>query len=238
MLVKHNVSLDCLRELILFPDNGLWFLPVLFCIQMTYWLVMFVVRKFYPRERSLVLETVGSVLAIGVIFIFNKHNGVCSNIYFSYNLYAMFFIGSLVAAHLEKWLMHDVALLASVVTFSLLVPYFHMWGNNPSALIMTISISASVIMLHLSKAMESHVQKENRLVQFGMCSMTIYAAHFYLVQVAHGIKLDVTSLSFLPTFAILMLVAFVICHVCVAFGQIVGNNKILNMLLLGAKYRN
>lgn len=237
MLVLHKMSWTSLMDLIMFPDNGLWFLVVLFCIQMAYLASMSVVKKIYPQERSLVCETIVSAVVVGIVFVLNKYNTACSGLYTNYNLYAMFFAGSLVATHYEKWLLHDTVLLVSVVGFIWLVPHFHMWGKNSSLLILAISVFASIVMLHLSKAVEKQVSDGNQLITFGKSSMTIYAVHFYLVQVMNGVKLDVSHYSFLPTFVILLLLAFVVCRVCVAFGQIVSSNKILNTLLLGAKYR-
>lgn len=216
------------------PDNGLWFLIVLFCIQIWYLASQYVCSKFLYSKRY-VIEFVVGVIFVAMILVLNKINNVCSGLYTSPIYYIMFYSGSYVAKYLTSIIKNDIVLLLSIVGFIVLVPKFHMWQHNSSFLILSISLFASIVVLRVGMAMENAEAKSKRLLTFGKSSLAIYVIHFYLVKILNVVRIDASDMALLPLFVTLGIVACFIGCICVQISRVISQNSLLNFLVLGRK---
>ena len=218
------------------PDNGLWFLIVLFCIQLWYLILQLVCSKIQYRKRYIVEGTVG-ILFIVCIFPLNKVNQICSGLYTNYIYYIMFFSGSYVAKYLTLFMKSDIVVGISLLGFIVFVPKFHMWQTNSSLLILAISLFASIVLLRIGMALENSEHKNNRLLEYGKTSLAIYIIHFYLVKILNGITIDTSDVALMPLLVILFGIACFISFVCVSLSNVISQNSLLNFLVLGRKLK-
>lgn len=236
MLLYKNYSVSNAIELFRNPDNGLWFLIVLFFVQLWYFLQQYVVWSLCRfKENRWLIEGIVGVLFLSVIFVLNKYNDVCSGLYTNANYYMMFFTGSYVAKYMTKIVKNDIALFMSLFGFFILAPKFHMWQNNSSLLILSVSIFASIVVIRIGAVLESIEFKCDMLLTFGKSSLAVYALHFYLVKVLSVVKLDTNCISMIPLFVFLSIIAYFVCLICVQISNIIGHVRLLNLLVLGRK---
>lgn len=235
MLFYKHYSVDYAIELFRNPDNGLWFLIVLFVIQLWYLLLEYAFYKIHSKKNSWIIEGVLGIVFITLLYLLNKNNTICSGLYTNVNFYIMFFVASYIAKYFSVITKNDIVLLLSMVGFVVLVPQFHMWQRNSTVLILSISFFASMIILRLSMALENLDVKSYHLLNFGKTSLAIYALHFYLVKVFDGIKLDTSDIAMVPLFVLLALISSFICLICVNLSNVFSKIRLLNLLLLGRK---
>lgn len=235
MLVYKHYSIGYAINLFQNPDNGLWFLIVLFFIQVWYLAQQYITSRISYKKNSWLIEGITGCLFLSMIYVLNKCNNICSGLYTNYNLYIMFFAGSFFAKHLMSVLKNDMILLLSIMGFVVLVPKFHMWQTNSSLVILAVSLFASFVIIRISMALESMNLKCNKLLAFGKSSLAIYAFHFFFIKILVGTKVDVSDISLMPLFVILTLIGIFICNVCVKISDVISQIHLLNRLLLGRK---
>lgn len=236
MLLYKHYSMEYILNLFRNPDNGLWFLIVLFCIQLWYLVLQIVSSKIQYGKRYIVEGFVG-VVFIAMIIVFNKVNHEFSGLYTSPIFYVMFFAGSYAAKFLEPFVKSDIVLFLSIIGFIVLVPKFHMWQNNPSVLSLSISLFASIIILRIAMALEKGDVKSDKLLVFGKSSLVIYIFHFYLIKILNDIKIDTSDVSVLPLFVALGVIAFFVSDICVRISNVISQNRLFNFLILGRKVK-
>lgn len=236
MLLYKHYSMEYIVNLFRNPDNGLWFLIVLFCIQLWYLVLQLVCSKIQYRKRYIVEGAVGIVFIV-CIFALNKVNQICSGLYTNYIYYIMFFSGSYVAKYLTLLMKSDIVMVIFILGFIVFVPKFHMWQTNSSLLILAISLFASIVTLRIGMALENREHKNNRLLEYGKTSLAIYIIHFYLVKILNGITIDTSDVSLMPLLVILFGIACFICFVCVSLSNVISQNRLLNFLVLGRKLK-
>lgn len=218
------------------PDNGLWFLIVLFCIQLWYLALEYLCSKFQCKKRYLTEGVVG-VVFIAMIIALNKVNHEFSGLYTSPIFYVMFFAGSYVAKFLLAFIKSDIVLFMFIIGVIVLVPKFHMWQNNSSLLSLSISLFASIIILRIAMALEKGEVKPDKLLVFGKSSLVIYIFHFYLIKILNDIKIDTSDVSVLPLFVALGVIAFFVSDICVRISNVISQNRLFNFLILGRKVK-
>lgn len=233
LLYKH-LSIKFVVDLLQNPDNGLWFLIVLFCIQVWFLAMQYVCSKFHFSKRYMIEGAVGMIF-IAMIFVLNKVNHMCSGLYTHYIYYILFFLGNYSAKYLMALLKNDIVLLLSIIGFMVLVPKFHMWQHNSCFLILAISLFASIVVLRVGMAMENAEAKPKRLLAFGKSSLAIYVIHFYLVKILNVVRIDASDMAILPLFVTLGIVACFIGCICVQISHVISQNSLLNFLVLGRK---
>ena len=233
LLYKHY-SMEYVINLFRNPDNGLWFLIVLFCIQIWYLASQYVCSKFLYSKRYVIEFVVGAIF-VAMILVLNKINNVCSGLYTSPIYYIMFYSGSYVAKYLTSIIKNDIVLLLSIVGFIVLAPKFHMWQNNSSLLILSTSIFASIAVLRIGMAIENEEVKSERLLAFGQSSLAIYIIHFYLVKIFNVIRFDTSDIAMFPLFVALGIIAYFVSYICVKISHVVTQNSLLNFLVLGRR---
>ena len=194
MLLYKHYSMEYILNLFRNPDNGLWFLIVLFCIQLWYLALEYVCSKLKCNKRYLIEGFVG-VVFIAMIIVLNKVNHEFSGLYTSPIFYVMFFAGSYAAKFLEPFVKSDIVLFLSMIGFIVLVPKFHMWQYNSSLLSLSLSLFASIIILRIAMALEKGDVKSDKLLIFGKSSLVIYIFHFYLIKILIDIKIDTSDVS-------------------------------------------
>ena len=235
MLLYKHYSMEYILNLFRNPDNGLWFLIVLFCIQLWYLALEYVCSKLKYNKRYLIEGFVG-VVFIAMIIVLNKVNEF-SGLYTSPIFYVMFFAGSYAAKFLEPFVKSDIVLFLSMIGFIVLVPKFHMWQNNSSLLSLSISLFASIIILRIAMALEKGDVKPDKLLVFGKTSLVIYIFHFYLIKILNDIKIDTSDVSVLPLFVALGVIAFFVSDICVRISNVISQNRLFNFLVLGRKIK-
>lgn len=233
LLYKH-LSIKFVVDLFRNPDNGLWFLIVLFCIQVWFLAMQYVCSKFHFSKRYMIEGAVGMIF-ITMIFVLNKVNHMCSGLYTNHIYYILFFLGSCSAKYLMSLLKNDIVLLLSIIGFIVFVPKFHMWQHNSSFLILSISLYASIVVLRVGMAMENAEAKSKRLLTFGKSSLAIYVIHFYFVKILNVVRIDSSDMALLPLFVTLGIVACFIGCICVQISRVISQNCLLNFLVLGRK---
>lgn len=236
MLLYKHISMEYILNLFRNPDNGLWFLIVLFCIQLWYLALEYVCSKLKCNKRYLIEGFVG-VVFIAMIIVLNKINHEFSGLYTSPIFYVMFFAGSYAAKFLEPFVKSDIVLLLSMIGFIVLVPKFHMWQCNSSLLSLSISLFASIIILRIAMALEKGDVKSDKLLLFGKSSLVIYIFHFYLIKILIDIKIDTSDVSVLPLFVALGVIAFFVSDICVRISNVISQNRLFNFLVLGRKIK-
>lgn len=236
MLLYKYFSIEYAVNLFRNPDNGLWFLIVLFCIQLWYLALEYVCSKLKFNKRYLIEGFVG-VVFIAMILALNKVNHEFSGLYTSPIFFVMFFAGSYVAKFLTAFIKSDIVLFLSIIGFVVLVPKFHMWQNNSSFLSLSISLFASIIILRIAMALEKGDVKSDKLLEFGKSSLVIYIFHFYLIKILNDIKIDTSDVSVLPLFVALGVIAFFVSDICVRISNVISQNRLFNFLILGRKVK-
>lgn len=235
--LSHNkINVETIVNLFLYPDNGPWFLIVMFSIQIWYIFLITFSRKIPIIKAGFISDVVAFAMFIVPIFVLSRMNTLCSNLYISPVYYTMFFAGHYTARYFQKLMSNEYITVLALMLFLILFPNFHMWENNSMLLILSISICATVLVLRISFAMEKMVSPMiNRLASFGQASLVIYVTHYFFIKVISIEPFLLEGIHPIPLLLILMIFAILVSQVCVYISELVSYMSILNIILYGRK---
>lgn len=237
-LSDNELNIETIAGLFLCPDNGPWFLIVMFCVQIWYIFLIAFARKLSFFRANIISDMVAFALFIVAIFVLNRTSLLYSNLYSNPIYYAMFFVGHYIARYIQKLMNSEYVVVLALVSFLILFPNFHMWEKNSMLLILSISISAAVLVLKISSAMEKMTSAlVNRLVSFGQVSLVIYVTHYFFVKIVSIEPLSLDIIHPIPLLLILMIVAILVSQVCVYIGELISQISILNLIFYGRKLK-
>lgn len=147
-----------------------------------------------------------------------------------------FFLGYSFNRYLVRQLYKKWIVLASTLVFVALVRYYT-FGNDPYKLQMLCGIFASIIVLHIARAIDQLKSLEmckERLILYGKNSLVIYLTHFPVIMLLQNeVRLDTDAIAGIPLFIIVAVVSVPVCAICTFWGRLVSENSLFDKLLYG-----
>lgn len=234
------------KELALQPDTGAWFLISLFCIQV-YFLLFCLFANTLKCKTQMNAEVISLAVILGVLLLGHKTlNMCCPNLggvgfYMSERYVFFFFLGYSFNRYLVRQLYKKWIMLVSALVFVALVRYYT-FGNDPYKLQMFCGIFASIIVLHIARAIDQQKSLETckeKLVLYGKNSLVIYLTHFPVIMLLQNeVRLDTDAIAGIPLFIIVAVVSVPVCAICTFWGRLVSENSLFDKLLYGRNNKN
>ncbi len=226
-----NVFVEQFRVFVGIGGSGIWFLPVLFGLNLMYvlhWTLQSVL-KIDGLWKS--LFAAGIVEGIVLLFYMVMHYPYLLNM-LSYFL--PFWFGVMVKKYdvIRRLIDKEVILLLAIVGYFFVFPYFDFYNTSPFTQIKRIILSLFAIII-LWKLIEK-IEYENRVCRFvilcGKYSLAIYLIHTYL----NEWSMILGETDNVLTGCILSILGSVsICIVCIAISKILECSNWLNMFMFG-----
>lgn len=152
-----------------------------------------------------------------------------------------FFLGYSFNRYLVRQLYKKWIMLVSALVFVALVRYYT-FGNDPYKLQMLCGIFASIIVLHIARAINQLKSLETckeKLVLYGKNSLVIYLTHFPIIMLLQNeVRLDTDAIAGIPLFIIVAVVSVPVCAICTFWGRLVSENSLFDKLLYGRNNKN
>lgn len=228
-------------KLLLYPDNGAWFLISLCSIHAIYIFATWTTTKikgFYDKHR----EWTKLLIFVSLPFCWKILTSYAVPQY-SYGIYlylplehaVMFYIGYLLK-HNEKYVFNPNIFVIACLIFILLIPQYK-FNHTPGWYRIITSIPATIILLNFSIFIESESKgKRSTTHQYistlGKNSIMVYLLHFLIVHFTLK-TIDVSHIPTIPLFLTLFFVSIPIAYICVISGKIISRNIILARFLFG-----
>ena len=235
------------KELALQPDTGAWFLISLFCIQV-YFLLFCLFANTLKCKTQMNAEAISLAVVLGVLLLGHKTLNVCCpnlrggvSFYMPERYVFFFFLGYSFNRYLVRQLYKKWIMLVSALVFVALVRYYT-FGNDPYKLQMLCGIFASIIVLHIARAIDQLKSLETckeKLVLYGKNSLVIYLTHFPIIMLLRNeVRLDTDAIAGIPLFIIVAVVSVPVCAICTFWGRLVSENSLFDKLLYGRNNKN
>lgn len=226
-------NLDDVFNALLHP--GLWFLQMLFQIQVLFGL--FCLLNHYFNKKSLIyIDVIIAILVFiipvnGYLFINESH-------FMSLVLYMFFFFtGSFTSKchYLEKIIMKERVYTLSLVLFLLLTAHWSINGNKIDDLLkVIISILVFIVLKHLTQEVRWIKIIDSQFQLLGKESLAIYVMQFYLT-----IKIpffnEMIGSNLFVQFILIAVVSFPVAYIGILTHLIFEKSTILNFLLYGKR---
>ena len=227
-------------KLLVQPDTGAWFIITLFCIQTYFVIFCLLANRLHLRNRTW-SDGVATIVVMALLafcskclnsFVPNISGGV--NFYMPKEYMLFFFMGYWICRYLKDAVYSNWVLLVSLLSFAVLVRYY-VFGNDPHKLQVLCGMFASVIVLHLAKAIEKTGSYYKRvLIRYGKSTLIIYLTHFPIIMLLQdGLRCNTDSVAGIPLFLIVSAISVPVCAICTCWGNVISANYIFNFLLYG-----
>jgi fucose 4-O-acetylase-like acetyltransferase len=228
----ENIVSFVLRVL-LFPDNGLWYLWVLFWMQSVLFLSNYLSRKYTEF-----LLGVFCLLILIIVYIFKIDNIFAIKTFAS--LFSYFILGYIASNYknssnviFKRWYV--------ALPFFLFLAYF--WKRNDvlnfdsyvvssKLLIFFYKNSVAIIAIIVFMGLFNHIKKySNYVLYLGKNSIAVYAMNFYCLLALRPLISFISDSYFYYFYALLFSVIIVLT--CLFFGNILKKNKFSALFFLG-----
>lgn len=209
------------------PDEGLWFLIVLFCIQIYYYIACLIGNLLKRFNMKFSGDIIGMFFVLSVLTIVTRYIGTSQYISLQYTL--MFFVGCFIL----KFRILDNAFINAILLliFAIIVPYYD-FISSPTIFRIFTGIFASLPIIHICKVTAESSGRVSPFLNFGRHSLEIYATHYCIILgFKQGIRIE--SLSPIALCLLLFILSCVLCYLITQFSSILCKNKYLALFLYG-----
>lgn len=222
-----KIAIDLLR----YPDTGLWFLIVLFCIQI-YFFAACLIGNILKRIHIKMGDIIGMLVVLSVLAIVTKYLGTSQYLSLQYTI--MFFIGTLLLKFriLDNKLMNTILFLI----FGIIVPYYN-FTSSSTIFRVFIALFASLPIMHICKLIVEAQERKypflyKSFLNFGKHSLEIYATHICII-LGFSQRIEIKCLNPMALFLLLFIIAFFLCYLITILSSILCKNKYIALLLYG-----
>jgi fucose 4-O-acetylase-like acetyltransferase len=227
------ISVNDLLNVFLHP--GLWFLQILFEIQILFSLYCLLSSYFNKMNKfyiSILLFLLVYTLPVcGYVFIDHKH-------FMTLILFVtFFFVGSFVSKYpyLQGIIMNKYVFSSSFILFLVIVSHWSIDGDFVDDILkVVISIVAFISLLHLTELISYSNRIDSQIQLLGKESLAIYLIQFYLTAKL-GFIACMTGYNPFCQFAILIGIAIFIAYICIFIHRQLEKSEILNFIFFGVK---
>lgn len=214
------------------PDTGLWFLIVLFCIQIYYFIACLIGNLLKRKRMKTGGDVIGILVVLSALAIIIRYMGASQ--YFSLQYTLMFFLGSfLLKSHIfDKTLVNAILFLM----FGIIVPYYDFASSSIIFRVVT-ALFASLPIIHICKLITETNEKTypflyKSFLIFGRHSLEIYATHICLI-LGFSQRIEIKSLNPMALCLLLSVISFFLCYLITIFSSVLCKNRYLALLLYG-----
>lgn len=221
------------------PHIGAWFLLSLFFIHL-YFIIGINISNKIKVPYS---DFIGSIIVFIIICLLGQYftfYSLDNSFYFPIKYYLMYLFGYFCNKYFQKLVFSQTITIISLVVFSLLINKYD-FASSSSILQILISIPASIILINLSQYLEktqiiNEKAFKNKINDYLIClgknSLVIYLVHIpFIVIVNNQINSDLITPPFL--FICCLLIAIIICYICIGIGDLCKYCPCLNKVLFG-----
>lgn len=230
------------KDLILNPSTGAWFIIVLFFIQL-YFLLFRLLSERLDKYGKFLGDVIAFFIVMGLLVISTKLVDNCNESiwgikqYLSIRYFVCFILGYYYQKFGQSIVFNKWIFFISILVFSLLVKDF-VFNKSPLYLQMAISICASVVILNVSKQIETtsclNCKKQYEwLKRIGKSSLVIYLTHFAIITVIPSAVLNTNCIKAIPLFLLCFTISIPISMLCVKWGDLIKEYPIIDFVMYG-----
>lgn len=203
-----------LKELLVQPDRGAWFLMSLFCIQIVCYPVVRYSKWYW--WGALILILIGSLFLFQSFFYNNIYHYTC-------------FLAGMIIARYRSLVVTDITATLSIVIFVIAEIVY------PHPILVTVPLG--VALLYASSFINSESMTSKFALQIGQNSLAVYLIHFYFVWYFAEPFINISGYRATPVLFVVVAVSFVVSVICVYFSKIICCFPYLGYILLGKKIK-
>jgi len=228
------ISIDDILNAFLHP--GLWFLQILFEIQILFGffcLLNHYLNKMGRLYISIILAGLIFILpVIGYLLIDKPH-------FMTLILFTLFFfMGSFISrySNIEKFIMNKYVFASSLILFLVLAAHWSIHGNTIDDLLkVIISTVAFIALLHLTQQVKgTYYIIDSQIQLLGKESLAIYVMQFFLTSKILFVS-EIAGSNLFIQFVLISVIAVSIAYLCVLTHRIFEKSNVLNFILYGKK---
>lgn len=236
-LIYKQISLDVyytyLLDLFKNPRLGAWFLPLLFCVHVSYMSMRVISMRLSRYCNSKIAEGGGILIVLVLLVILHiKYDPVYISI--------TYMLSYLMGVYFDKitfLFSHGLVVLGVVVIAAFLTPLV----SSSASVSMYSRVYMVIIFIIIYYVSTLICQRSDNLVRRNICklgrgSLEIYLVHTFFVNVikTNPYNVDVNSI---PLLAILMVIGWIIANVSITSAKILQTIPYINILLFGKKWK-
>lgn len=211
-----------------------WFLPVLFyCLIITR-----MIQSKFKNQYGILMAGVGLLIIVGLLY-WNNFNILPLQLHFIHN-YLLFLWGGFYHSYEDTLKSKNWIYTVSLIAFVGIIVLNNHFLN-------TFKIAGYFVCIVLFRVFEKYGKLiPDFLSKIGKNSMEIYVTHYFFlpnllmnnkIQIAENIEVySMDNLLIIATVSIL--IALLLCEVCVIISKIIKESKILSIVLYGKKGEN
>ena len=203
-----------LKELLVQPDRGAWFLMSLFCIQIVCYPVVRYSKWYWWGVLILILF--GSQFLFQSFFYNNIYHYTC-------------FMAGMIIARYRSLVVTDITATLSIIVFVVADIMY------PHPILVTIPLG--VVLLYASSLINSERMISKFALQIGQNSLAVYLIHFYFVWYFAEPFINVSGFRATPVLFLVFVVSFVVSIICVYVSKIICCFPYLGHILFGKKLK-
>jgi fucose 4-O-acetylase-like acetyltransferase len=228
------ISKDDVLNALLHP--GLWFLQILFEIQILFGVFCLLSHYLNKHRRlyiSIMLAAFIFIIPIMGFLLIDKPHFMTLILFTGF-----FFMGSFISKYsqIEKLIKNKYVFALSLILFLVLVPHWSIQGNTIDVLLKVgISTLAFIVLMHLTEQVnETHYFIDSQIQLLGKESLAIYVMQFFLTsKILFFTKFEESNLFI--QFLLIFMVAVPIAYLCVLIHRIFEKSNVLDFILYGKK---
>lgn len=222
---------DFLHE---FTHPRLWFLLTLFLIFVGFSIFSLLSNRWNKKQSIL-----QDLCIIVIIFALYGLYYICHLRAVQVILYSIpFYIGVMIARYkkIEKIASNNYIIALSFLFFCILVGHWDMWSDSyiDDIIKNIIDPCAFIVILNTCKLLE--INRLSAIIcQWGRCSMEIYVAHWAMLELISGYRINMDSLNQIWLLCLSILMALPIVYACMLLGKVSETAHVLRLVLYGKR---